>query len=87
MAEETKDLAGIGRDPDLFEAFYREHVDAVQRFVARREADPHLVNDHFALVNALEREDLFAIRRVLTSHNEHAKETQRAGIERRGGRL
>lgn len=26
----------IGDDPDLFEAFYREHVEGLQRFVARR---------------------------------------------------
>ncbi len=45
MAEETRDLSGIGRDPDLFEAFYRQHVETVQRFVARRVADPHLVAD------------------------------------------
>ncbi len=45
MAEETQDLTDMGRDPDLFEAFYREHVEAVQRFVARRVADPHLVAD------------------------------------------
>ncbi|HEX6354711.1 RNA polymerase sigma factor [Actinophytocola sp.] len=45
MAEENQDLAGIGRDPDRFEAFYRDHVEAVQRFVARRAADPHLVAD------------------------------------------
>lgn len=45
MAEETRDLAGIGRDPDRFETFYRQHIDAVQRFVARRVADPHLVAD------------------------------------------
>src|ERR1700688_2874151 len=29
----------IGSDPDAFEAFYREHVEAVQRFVARRVGD------------------------------------------------
>lgn len=29
-------VAAIGRDPDALEAFYREHIDAVQRFVARR---------------------------------------------------
>ena len=29
-------LPWIGADPDLFEIFYREHVEAVQRFVARR---------------------------------------------------
>jgi RNA polymerase sigma factor (sigma-70 family) len=45
VAEETRDLAGIGRDPDRFETFYRQHIDAVQRFVARRVADPHLVAD------------------------------------------
>lgn len=35
----------IGQDPDVFEVFYREHIDAVQRFVARRATDPHLVAD------------------------------------------
>lgn len=34
------DLRRIADDPDAFEAFYREHVEAVQRFVARR------VDDH-----------------------------------------
>jgi RNA polymerase sigma-70 factor (ECF subfamily) len=29
----------IGSDPDALEAFYREHVEAVQRFVARRVGD------------------------------------------------
>jgi len=35
----------LGRDPDVFEAFYRRHVRAVTGFVARRVADPHLVDD------------------------------------------
>lgn len=35
----------IGTDPDLFESFYREHVEAVQRFVARRVDDPHTAAD------------------------------------------
>ncbi len=39
------DIARIGSDPDALEAFYREHVEAVQRFVARRVSDPHLVAD------------------------------------------
>ena len=38
-------MARIAHDPDVFEVFYREHVDAVQRFVARRIADPHLAAD------------------------------------------
>jgi RNA polymerase sigma-70 factor (ECF subfamily) len=33
------DLRRIATDPDAFEAFYREHVEAVQRFVARRVDD------------------------------------------------
>jgi len=33
------------RDPELFEEFYRRHVDAVTSFVARRVADPHTVAD------------------------------------------
>src|SRR4051794_15724815 len=35
----------IGRDPATLEAFYREHVEAVQRFVARRVDDPRLAAD------------------------------------------
>ena len=32
-------------DPQLFEEFYRRHVDAVMRFVARRVDDPHTAAD------------------------------------------
>jgi RNA polymerase sigma factor (sigma-70 family) len=39
------DVALVGTDPDLFEVFYREHVEAVQRFVARRVNDPHVAAD------------------------------------------
>jgi RNA polymerase sigma-70 factor, ECF subfamily len=39
------DVAQIARDPDAFEAFYREYLDAVQRFVARRVQDPYLAAD------------------------------------------
>ena len=45
MREHSQGLADIGRDPDRFEVFYREHLDTVQRFVARRVADPHVVAD------------------------------------------
>ncbi len=38
-------LTRIGRDPDAFEAFYRDHIEAVQRFVARRVSDPHRAAD------------------------------------------
>lgn len=32
-------------DPDAFEAFYREHVDAIERFIARRVDDRALAAD------------------------------------------
>ena len=39
------DLRRIADRPDAFEAFYREHLDAIHRFVARRVADPHHASD------------------------------------------
>jgi hypothetical protein len=35
------DVTDIGHDPHAFEAFYREHLGAVERFVARRVGDVH----------------------------------------------
>lgn len=35
----------IAQDPDIFEAFYRAHLEAVSGFVARRVADPHHAAD------------------------------------------
>src|SRR3954451_5884746 len=40
-----EDLPRIAHDPAAFEAFYREHVEAVQRSIARRVGDPHLAAD------------------------------------------
>lgn len=45
MRREQTGPAGFARDPDAFEAFYRRHVDAVTRFLARRADDPHTVAD------------------------------------------
>lgn len=39
------DVAALSRDPDAFEAFYREHLPWVRRFVARRVDDPHTAAD------------------------------------------
>lgn len=39
------DLPRIAFDPAAFETFYREHVEAVQRSIARRVADPQLAAD------------------------------------------
>jgi len=38
-------MNAIGHDPDTFASFYEAHLDAVQRFVARRVTDPHLAAD------------------------------------------
>ena len=38
-------IPAIGTDPDAFEAFYREHLPWVRRFVARRVDDPHTAAD------------------------------------------
>lgn len=42
--------AKIATDPVAFDAFYRRHVDAVTRFLARRVDDPHTVADLVAEV-------------------------------------
>ena len=38
-------VAAIAADPEAMEAFYREHLEPIQRFVARRVSDPHLAAD------------------------------------------
>ncbi len=43
--QQRQQIAAIGSDPDALEEFYREHVEAVQRFLARRVSDPHLAAD------------------------------------------
>jgi flavin reductase (DIM6/NTAB) family NADH-FMN oxidoreductase RutF/DNA-binding GntR family transcriptional regulator len=48
---------------------------------------PQLIEDHRELVRAYERADLDAVKRIVVAHNERAKATQRAGIERAGGQL
>ncbi|MEO3749741.1 RNA polymerase sigma factor [Streptomyces sp. B6B3] len=48
MTKKTGGRGGLpdaARDPDAFEEFYRRHVDAVTRFVARRVDDPHTAAD------------------------------------------
>ncbi|UGQ15657.1 RNA polymerase sigma factor [Yinghuangia sp. ASG 101] len=39
------DVSAIGRDPDVLEVFYRAHIEAISRFVARRVDDPHSAAD------------------------------------------
>ncbi|GGT01989.1 RNA polymerase sigma factor [Streptomyces chromofuscus] len=44
------EVARIGEDPEAFEAFYREHVQAVLRYATRRCRDPHAAADLVAEV-------------------------------------
>jgi RNA polymerase sigma factor (sigma-70 family) len=45
VSSSRDEIRRIGTDPDAFEAFYRTHVDAVERFVVRRVRDPHRAAD------------------------------------------
>ena len=38
-------VARIGEDPEAFESFYREHIDAIVRYATRRTHDPHVAAD------------------------------------------
>ena len=80
------DATGVRSLVDAYEQLSLPDLMA-QALPSEADTDPHLITDHFDLVEALERADLPAVRRVLTEHNERAKATQRAGIERRGGQL
>jgi RNA polymerase sigma factor (sigma-70 family) len=44
-AARGSEVRQVGRDPVAFEAFYRRHVDAVNRFVVRRVTDPYTAAD------------------------------------------
>ncbi|MEV5708787.1 RNA polymerase sigma factor [Actinoallomurus sp. NPDC052274] len=44
-ASDEEGIARIGHDPAAFEAFYRRHIEAIGRFVARRVDDPHTAAD------------------------------------------
>lgn len=90
----------IGRDPDAFEAFYRAHVTAVGRFVARRVDDPHRAADltadiFLAAVDAASsyRPDrgsptgwLYGIARNVLADQVRRRARESRALERAGGR-
>jgi flavin reductase (DIM6/NTAB) family NADH-FMN oxidoreductase RutF/DNA-binding FadR family transcriptional regulator len=77
---------GIGALADAYN--HLSLPDLMSRALSREvEVSEHLVNDHLRLVEAYERCDLPAAKEVIVAHNERAKATQRAGIERAGGQL
>lgn len=89
------DPTRIGHDPDAFEAFYRAHLAAVHRFVARRVDDPYLAADLAAdvFLAAIESADSYrpgrgtpigwlygVARNVVAAHwRRHARELRVAG--------
>ncbi|SOD58639.1 RNA polymerase sigma-70 factor, ECF subfamily [Streptomyces zhaozhouensis] len=88
------------RDPELFEEFYRRHVDVITRFVARRCQDPHTVADLTAEVflavidsghtyrpdRGAERAWLFGVARNVVSSEHRRLARQRALDSRIAGR-
>ena len=99
---ETRELHRIGTDPDLFEAFYRENVEGVQRFVARRVDDRDRVADltaeiFLAAITSSQRYRadrgtpqawLYGIARVTVAAERRSRGRERAGFERvRGSAL
>jgi RNA polymerase sigma-70 factor (ECF subfamily) len=95
-------LRSIGTDPEIFDAFYREHVEAVQRFVARRVGDRERAADltaevFLAAIDAAPRYRarrgapkawLFGIARVVVAAEGRRHHRQRAGEARvRGSAL
>jgi RNA polymerase sigma factor (sigma-70 family) len=92
-------LRWIGTDPDLFEAFYREQVEDVQRFVARRVGERERAADltaeiFLAAIDSAHRYRprrgtpkawLFGIARVLVANDRRRAGRERAGEERLRG--
>jgi RNA polymerase sigma-70 factor (ECF subfamily) len=99
---ETQQLERIGTDPEAFEAFYRENVEGVQRFVARRVGDRERAADltaeiFLAAITSAHTYDrrlgppqawLFGIARITVAADGRSRGRERAGLERvRGSAL
>ena len=98
----AEQLRWIGTDPDLFEAFYREHVEGLQRFVARRVGDRERAADltaeiFLAAIDSAHRYRprsgtpkawLYGIARALVANDRRRRGRERAREERfRGSAL
>jgi len=93
-------LRWIGTDPELFETFYREHVEDLQRFVARRVGDRERAADltaeiFLAAIDSAPRYRsrrgtpkawLYGIARVLVANDRRRHGRERVGEERLRGR-
>jgi RNA polymerase sigma factor (sigma-70 family) len=92
--------SGFASDPDAFEVFYRKHVEAIERFVARRVPDRELAADLTAdvFVAAIESAGsyralrgspsawLFGIARVVVSAERRRNGRERVATSRLLGR-
>jgi RNA polymerase sigma-70 factor (ECF subfamily) len=98
----AEQLRWIGTDPGLFEAFYREHVEDLQRFVARRVGDRERAADltaeiFLAAIDSAHRYRprsgtpkawLYGIARALVANDRRRRGRERAREERfRGSAL
>src|SRR5215203_1174753 len=95
----SEQMRFIGTDPALFEAFYREHVEGVQRFVARRVGDRQRAADLTAEIflaaidsAARFRRDggtpkawLYGIARIVVAADRRRRGRERVGEERLRG--
>jgi RNA polymerase sigma-70 factor (ECF subfamily) len=98
----AEQLRWIGTDPELFEVFYREHVEDLQRFVARRVGDRERAADltaeiFLAAIDSAHRYRprsgtpkawLYGIARTLVANDRRRRGRERAREERfRGSAL
>lgn len=94
----AEQLSRIGTDPDLFDAFYSEHLEDLQRFVARRVGDREQAADltaeiFLAAIDSAHRYQprgtpkswLYGIARVLVADDRRRRGRERAGEERLRG--
>jgi RNA polymerase sigma-70 factor, ECF subfamily len=96
----AEQLRWIGTDPELFEAFYREQVEGLLRFVARRVGDRERAADltaeiFLAAVESAHRYRpgrgtpkawLYGIARVIVANDRRTRGREAAGTERLRGR-
>lgn len=89
----------ISTDPDILEAFYREHIEQIQRFVVRRIGDREQAADltadiFLAAIDSAPRYRahqgtpkawLFGIARIIVANDGRQRERQRLGRERLRG--
>ncbi len=94
----AEQLPRIGTDQDLFDAFYSEHLEDLQRFVARRVGDRERAADltaeiFLAAIDSAHRYQprgtpkswLYGIARVLVANDRRQSGRERAGEERLRG--